>query len=397
MDDVGRTHQVVGLDRFWPSRWLGPGGRRELFLPAILLVVQVAGAAATVSGHHGSGWHLGPAGWLLVVVGPLALVLRRRWPVAVLWATWAATLSPWNAAWPADLSLIVAFFLAATAGHRRAAWIVIVAGYVSAVWLEPLAFRHKTASLAHALGLAGWLAVLVITAEVVRLRRERNDTAVAARELDTRRRASEERLAMARDLHDVIGHSVSLINVQAAVALDLMDEQPEQARVALTAIESASRDVLDELRAMLAAFRSQGDKAPRAPVPSLKHVDELVELTRAAGMTVNVEVVGEPRPLPTAIDVAGYRVVQESLTNAVRHAGRATTSVRLTYSADGLDIDVTDDGRPEQANGTRRAGSGSGVAGMRERVTALGGRLQAGPRPAGGYAVSAHLPLGDES
>jgi signal transduction histidine kinase len=397
MDDMGQSDEPVGRRRSLLSPPFAHITGTELLLPAVLLVAQLSGAAATVGGQHGASGRLGPAGWLLVVVGPVALVFRRRSPVAVLWVTLAATLSPWNAAWPANLSLIAAFFVAATGGHRRAGWIVIAAGYVTAVWFDPLAFGHKTASLAFALGLAGWLAVLVIAAEVVRLRRERNDTARTTRELDTRRRASEERLAMARDLHDVIGHNVSLINVQAAVALDLMDHQPEQARVALTAIESASRDVLDELRAMLGAFRSPGDKAPRAPAPSLARVDELVEVTRAAGMTVEVEVVGEPRQLPAAIDLAGYRVVQESLTNAVRHAGRAPTHIRLTYTTDGVDIDVTDDGPSVAGNGPGRPGAGSGIAGMHERVTALGGRFRAAPRPSGGFAVSAHLPLGDPS
>jgi signal transduction histidine kinase len=377
MDKVSRVAKPIGRGGSWLSRQLGDAGPRDLFLPAALLVVQLAGAA-TVGGHHSSGQPLGAAGWILMMVGPLALVFRRRWPVGVLWVALAATLTPWGA-WPADLSLIVAFF--------------VVAGYVSSVWLKPLAFDETAASLAFALGLAGWLGVLVVTAEVVRLRRERNATVRAARDLDARQRASEERLAMARDLHDVIGHNVSLINVQAAVALDLMEGRPEQARVALTAIESASRDVLDELRTVLAAFRGE-DKAPRAPVPSLDRVDELVELTRAAGMTVNLEVVGDRRQLPVAVEVAGYRVVQESLTNAVRHAARAATCVRLTYRPDGLDIEVSDEGRPGAVSGMMRPGSGSGIDGMRERVAALGGQFRAGPRLAGGFAVSAHLPLG---
>ena len=240
------------------------GWRRDLALPAVLLVVQLAGAAATVTGHHSPARHLGPADWVLLVAGPLALVFRRRWPVAVLWVAFVATLTP-SGAWSANLSLIAAFFLAATSGHRRAAWVVIAVGYLCSVWLAPLAYGNPTGSLTFALALAGWLAVLVIATEVVRLRRERTVETRATRALDARRRASEERLQMARDLHDVIGHNISLINVQAGVGLDLMDTHPEQARAALAAIKAVSKDALDELRTMLAAPPPRRRGSPSCP------------------------------------------------------------------------------------------------------------------------------------
>ena len=157
---------------------------------------------------------------------------------------------------------------------------------------------------------------------------------------------------MARDLHDVIGHNISLINVQAGVGLDLMDTHPEQARAALAAIKTVSKDALDELRTMLAALRQGDEDAPRAPAPGLDRLDELVELTRAAGIPVTVQTVGEARPLPAAVDLAAYRIVQESLTNVARHAGPATATVRLTHGPDGLDIEVCDDGqRPGHQRG----------------------------------------------
>ena len=378
------------------SGWLdGLDWRRDLALPAVLLVVQLAGAAATLAGHHSGTKHLGPADWVLLVVGPLALVFRRRWPVAVLWVAFVATLTP-SGAWSANLSLIVAFVLAATSGHRRAAWVVIVVGYISSVWLAPLAYGNPVGSLTFALALAGWLAVLVIAAEVVRLRRERTIETRATRALDARRRASEERLQMARDLHDVIGHNISLINVQAGVGLDLMDTQPEQARAALAAIKTVSKDALDELRTMLGALRQGDEDAPRAPAPGLDRVDELVELTRAAGIPVTVQTVGEARPLPAAVDLAAYRIVQESLTNVARHAGEATATVRLTHGPDRLDVEIRDDGHVPATNGSF-PGSGSGIAGMRQRADALGGRLEAGPCPGGGFVVTAHLPLGGPS
>jgi signal transduction histidine kinase len=376
-------------------RWLkGLGWRHDLALPTVLLVLQLAGAVATVAGHHGQARHLGAADWLLLIVGPLSLVFWRRWPVAVLWVAFAATLTP-SGAWSANLSLIVAFFLAAASGHRYAAWVVIAVGYLCSVWLAPLAFGNRGVSLAFALALGGWLAVLVIAAEVVRLRGERAADARSARAVDARRRASEERLQMARDLHDVIGHNISLINVQAGVGLDLMDTQPQAARAALGAIKTASKEALDELRAMLAALRNAEENAPRAPAPGLGRLDELVELTRAAGIAVALQTAGECRALPAAVDLAAYRIVQESLTNVARHACSASATVRLAYGVGGLEVEISDDGRA--AIGSRLPGTGSGIAGMRERVLALGGRFSAGPRAGGGFTVSAYLPLGGTS
>jgi signal transduction histidine kinase len=387
-----RTSQRTGRLPGWLD---GLDWRGDLALPAVLVVVQLASAAATLAGRHSPSGHLGPVDWALLVVGPLALVFRRRWPVAVLWVAFAATLTP-SGAWSANLSLIVAFFVAATSGHRRAAWVVIVFGYLSAVWLAPLAYGNPVGSLTFALALAGWLAVLVIAAEVVRLRRERTIETRATRALDARRRASEELLQMARDLHDVIGHNISLINVQAGVGLDLMDTHPEQARAALAAIKAVSKDALDELRTMLGALRQGDEDAPRDPAPGLDRLDRLVEQTRAAGIAVTVQTVGETRSLPAAVDLAAYRIVQESLTNVARHAGRATATVRVAHGPDGLDVEIRDDGCAPAANGSF-SGSGSGIAGMRQRADALGGRLEAGPCPGGGFVVSAHLPLGDPS
>jgi signal transduction histidine kinase len=394
MDHVDRRGEGPARPGGRLVSWLkGLDWRHDLALPMVLLVLQLGGAAATVAGHHGPATHLTPADWLLLVVGPLSLLFWRRWPVAVLWVAFAATLTP-SGAWSANLSLIVAFFLAATSGHRYAAWVVIAVGYLSSVWLAPLAFGKPGVSLAFAFALAGWLAVLVIAAEVVRLRRERAAEARSARAVDARRRAAEQRLDMARDLHDVIGHKISLINVQAVVGLDLMDTQPDAARAALGAIKTASKEALNELRSMLAALRNSEEDAPRAPTPGLARLDELVELTRAAGITVVVQTIGERSALPAAVDLAAYRIVQESLTNIARHAGPATATVRLAYRTDGLDVDVSDDGKAAMGNGGRLPGTGSGIVGMRERALAIGGRFSAGPRTSGGFTVSAHLPLG---
>jgi signal transduction histidine kinase len=381
----------------WPERAASSlrtlSWRGDLLLPVVLLVVQLA-ATAALAGHVHHQAQPGAADWALLVVGPLALVARRRQPVAVLWVVFAATFAS-SAARFAYLSLVVAFFVAATSGHRRAAWMAIVLGYVSSLWLVPLAYGDPAATLTGALLLAAWLAVLVIAAEAVRLRGERAAERQVARQLDRRRRVSEERLAMARDLHDVIGHNISLINVQAAVGLDLMPTQPDQAAAALTAIKAASKEALDELRAMLGALRQDGDEAPRSPAPALDRLSELVELTRAAGLRVEVETIGERRLLPRATDLAAYRIIQESLTNVARHAWPATVSLRVTYGDDSLLVEVADNGRTAVTNGTGGPGSGTGIAGMRERATALGGTFSAGFRAGGGFAVMARLPVTD--
>jgi signal transduction histidine kinase len=337
--------------------------------------------------------HLTGLDWALVTVGPVALVARRRHPVAALWLASVVTLAPYPL-WFGYLSLIVAFFAAAASGHRRAAWTAVAAGYLATVWLAPLAWNKPVASASTALFLAAWVAVLVIAAEALRMRRERAAEATAARQLAARHQASEERLRMARELHDVIGHNISLINVQAGVGLDLMDTQPEQARAALAAVKAVSKEALGELRTMLAALRQDGDRGSRSPVPGLGRLPELVSLTRAAGLAVTTDVAGEPRALPAGVDLAAYRIVQESLTNVARHAGPAAVTVRITYGERDLGIEIADDGRLAAGNGRGEAGTGNGIPGMRERALALGGRLDAGPRPGGGFQVRARLPLG---
>jgi len=252
----------------------------------------------------------------------------------------------------------------------------------------------------------GWLLAFAIAAEATRIRAERAAATKASRQLDQRRQQSEERLRVARDLHDVIGHNISLINVQASMGLDLMDSQPEQARAALSAIKSASKEALEELRTMLTTLRHDDD-APRSPAPGLDRLPELIELTRAAGLGVDVEVAGQAPPLPAAVHLAAYRIIQESLTNVARHAGRARVAVRVTYDDAGVHVEIDNDGTapsdrapsdraPSDRAPSDRApaiGTGSGITGMRERATALGGDLSAGFRPGGGFRVSARLPL----
>ncbi len=190
----------------------------------------------------------------------------------------------------------------------------------------------------------------------------------------------------------MIGHDISLINVQASMGLDLMDSQPEQARAALSAIKSASKEALEELRTMLTALRQDDDVAPRSPAPRLDRLPELIELTRAAGLSVEVEVAGKAPPLPAAVHLAAYRIIQESLTNVARHAGRARVTVRVTYHDADVHVEIDDDGKAP-SGGAAATGTGSGITGMRERAAALGGDLSAGFRHGGGFRVSARLPV----
>ena len=365
--------------------------RRDLALPLVLLAVQLTGAALDGRTFHlfGPPRSLGAVDWVVLVVGPLALLARRRHPVPVLWVSLAGMLSPTGFA---HVSFIVAFFVAATAGKRHSAWLVLALAFVWDIWLAPLAYGYGVPPANDALLLAGWLVALAIAAEATRIAAERAAATRANRQIEQRRQQGEERLRIARDLHDVVGHNISLINVQASMGLDLMDSQPEQARAALSAIKSVSKEALEELRTMLTTLRQDDDVAPRSPAPGLDRLPELIKLTRAAGLTVEVEVTGKAPPLPAAVHLAAYRIIQESLTNVTRHAGRARVTVRVVYDDADVHVEIDDDGT-SASGGAAAIGAGSGITGMRERATALGGDLSAGFRRGGGFQVSARLPV----
>jgi signal transduction histidine kinase len=207
-----------------------------------------------------------------------------------------------------------------------------------------------------------------------------------------RRAVDAERLRIARELHDVIAHTIATINVQAGVAAHVIEQQPEQAAQALAAIRLASGEALRELRGILNVLRQADDADPTAPAPGLGQLDALIDGTSRAGLPTTLTVAGEPVPLSPTADLAAYRIVQESLTNALRYAGDTSATVTLTYLDDGMIVDVVDGGRGVPG-GTRVAGSGHGIAGMRERAEAAGGTLRVGPEPAGGFGVHAHLPI----
>jgi signal transduction histidine kinase len=212
-------------------------------------------------------------------------------------------------------------------------------------------------------------------------------------EPNVQRAVTEERLRIARELHDVVASSFATINVQAGVAVHVLEEQPAQAVEALKAIKSSSKEALSELRAILGMLRTDDDEA-QPFAPGLERVDALATRTTAAGVTTQVRLVGQPRPLPAVVDLTAFRIVQESLANVIRHAGAASAVVTISYERDGLTIEVEDDGCLDaRSDRGPSEGSGNGIAGMGERAFAIGGELEAGPRPEGGFRVRARLPV----
>jgi signal transduction histidine kinase len=345
--------------------------------------------------------------YALLLAGPLALTWRRSAPVAVLAVASAGSLAFATFAaprWTYAVAPVIALFGAAKAGRVRAAAAVTAAGYVAYLLVNGFFAARlgvppgARADVRTALLLAGGLTLAVVLGRAARERAEHVAEAMKARaeraraaDEQKRRQASEERLRMARELHDVLGHHLSLINVQAGVGLHLMDNRPEQAREALTAIKTASAEALREVRAVLGVLRPEEEVAPRQPALGL---DRLGELTAAAGLPVTTAVSGKRRALPAEVDRAAYRIVQEALTNVRKHAAPgATAEVSIGYTRDGLRLSVRNDGPP--AGETGETGEGSGIAGMRARAVALGGTLEAGPRPGGGFAVTALLPIGE--
>jgi signal transduction histidine kinase len=393
----------------WPA-WVRDR-RADWLLAVVVALVQMAGTYAAAT-HQPERRALGVLGLALLAAGPLALVVRRRNPVAVLAVVFATTFAYALADYPEGpiwFALIVAFFTALTSGHRLAALASILAGYPLFLWLDVLLGRGPAPSLGEVVGNAAWMLVLVSAAEIVRVRgaygrevRLRAREAEHTREEEARRRQGEERLRIARELHDVLAHNISLMNVQASTALHLLDEQPQRARPALAAIKQASSEALGELRSVLDALRQVDEAPPRSPAPSLARLEDLTSQARAGGLAVETLVEGSARPLPAPVELAAFRICQEAVTNVVRHAGPATARIHLTYGDGELVVQVEDDGRgaaarrsgDERATRGVSAGSGgNGLAGMRERTAALGGSLEAGPRPGGGFRVRARLPL----
>jgi signal transduction histidine kinase len=339
----------------------------------------------------------------LLMAAPL--VVRRRWPLAVLLCTALTLLVYYSLHYPAvtpALPLAAALYSASAAGHLR--WAVAIIGfYVGADVLVPLLHRYEAPLplLIHVTERALAMVALALLGEAVRSHRMRVAAAEArlrdlerGRAAETRRRLVEERLRIARDIHDTVGHTISSIAIQAALADQLLVTGSDRARPAVRAVRAASRQALYDLKAAVGVLRvgGAGPEGPDIPAAALDDLDSILAPLRNAGLRVAVDRGPELTDIPPVVGLTAYRIIQESVTNTVRHAAATTVTVSLHRDGTDLVVEVTDDGRTLLPSAG--ASPGYGIAGMVERAAALGGRLVAGPLPVGGFRVSARLPIG---
>ncbi|MFE5212665.1 sensor histidine kinase [Streptomyces sp. NPDC056600] len=367
--------------------------------PAAVDAMTALGAAALLvvgglseGGLSEGGGRLGVPTLVLLGACGLALAARRRAPLPVLVVTALCALG-YQAAGAEVLAVpyLVAVYGAVRAGRRPFALavsaVLLAALHVCALLLrdgQPL--TEVLARPRHVLEVA-WLVAAFAAGEAVRQAERRADEAERTREETARRRADEERLRIARELHDSLTHQISIVKLQAEVAVHVARRRGEEVPPALSAIQEAAREASRDLRATLEALRDDGTAPPRG----LEHLSDLVERARSAGVGATLRVEGERRDVPAAVARTAYRIVQEALTNTARHAVGATTAdVSVRHGADRLTVRIDDDGK---AAPPAVPSSGLGLLGMRERVTALGGRLDARPRDGGGFTVRAELPV----
>ncbi|MFF4228224.1 sensor histidine kinase [Streptomyces sp. NPDC001820] len=373
-------------------------------LAVAVFLCMLAGSFADPNGRHGPEFGTRTPELLSVVLMVLvsgALVFRRRNPMAVLVFTTAVSVVELVASdppAPVAMSAVIALYTVASRTDRPTTWRV---GLLTMTVLTgaSMFFGSTPWYTQENLGLFAWTGMAGAAGDAVRSRRafvdairERAERAERTREEEAGRRVAEERLRIARDLHDVVAHHIALVNVQAGVAAHVMDRRPDQAKEALAHVREASRSALNELRATVGLLRQSGDpEAPTEPAPGLDVLDELVITFRQAGLPVEVARCTDGIRLSAAVDLAAYRIIQEALTNVQKHAGSdAKAEVSVIRVGQTLEVTVLDNGAE---TGGQTDGGGHGLLGMRERVTALGGALTAGPRYGGGFRVQAILPL----
>jgi signal transduction histidine kinase len=369
---------------------------------AVALAISIAIAAREETGAKEPD----AIAYLLGVVIAAPLLLRRRWPLGVFLVSTVLVMAYHVLEYPAiglAVPLAASLYTAAQAGYVWAA-VTVMAG------LELFAVGWRVVgedeSLVSAIGTqtlfeSALIAAVLLLAEALRSRRAwmaevnvRLRRAEADRDREAERRVAQERLRIAREMHDVLAHTVAVIGVQAGVAAEALADAPEDARAALRTIREKSREAMAEIRATLGVLREPHEHAPTSPAPGLSR---LMQLVGEAGSDVRVEVSvsGDVRPLPPVVDLTAYRIVQEALTNVLRHANATCAHVGVCYEPGGLVVEVGDDG-VITTNGTPGAHAGYGLTGMHERAAAIGGRLEAGPAPGGdgGFRVRAWLPTG---
>ena len=412
-DDAGGAvldYRLSVRARWGPAAWVHRHPTiADGVVAAVLLVVFLSGFGVWRSGS--------PATFLVSALSLAAITWRRKYPLEVFIISGAAVFSAMNKGNMSPVTPIaglIALYTVSSLCDRR--WSV-GAGIVS--WLgvmvsaalvrdRPVVLSLHTLVAPLALIAATWLIgdnLRVRRAYVAQLE-DRADRLEAEREAETRRAAEGERARIARELHDVVAHHVSVIAVQAGAARMVAEssstssgEPQSTSDNMLASIEVTARQALAELRRALGVLRKGEDRLDRSPQPGLDQLDSLIDQVRVAGTPVEMTVSGQvPEGLPPGVDLSAYRIVQEALTNVLKHGGGAPTRVAMSFSDDGLDLSVTDSGSntPTLASGggshQLQPGSGHGIIGMRERVAMFGGDLQAGPLPGGGYEVRAHIP-----
>lgn len=346
----------------------------------------------------------------LVLIATAPIAFRRRAPLLALSLSSAATWWLVLAGFPEGLlpfALLLLTFSVAASSQLRSAIAGLAIVWTLAVALRignPPGFDGFALGLNLAFNSIAWGAGLAVRARretVEATLREAVERANLERQ-QSARMVAEERLRIAQELHDVVAHSMSVIAVQAGVGAHVVDHRPDQAKVALEAISTTARSTLAEMRRLLGVLRDGDGNRSHAPAPALSDVASLIDDVRAAGVPISLVVVGEPEPLSAGVELSAYRIVQEALTNVIKHAGPLTrVDVRLTYTADQISVEVSDDGRGAAAPhldrggagiGGQRGEGGHGLLGMRERVELWGGTLETGPASGGGYRVGATLP-----
>jgi signal transduction histidine kinase len=374
-----------------------------LAVTIVLVFASYAEAHPTKPNSYFTGGHHLPhtpiAAFLLVIVAGVALAWRYRYPRTVLCFTTAAVAVYSMLGYVNGAALLIPavamWAFATTAAIRQS---VIWAVAVTAVLMGATALNNPFGPIG-----GGWvlvpadIAVAMFGGIAVGNRRAYVAAQRERAEREARRQIDEERLRIARELHDVVAHTMATINVQASAATQLLTRSPEQAAVSLAAIRSASREGLRELRAILNVLRHADEPADSTePTSGLIRLDALAAGVRQAGLPVTVTVTGRPHPLPAVTDLAAFRIIQEALTNSIRHAGPATASVHVCYGDGDLRVEIADTGRgapPRSEESGISAGSGHGLRGMRERAAAAGGTIEIGPGPTGGFLVAARFPL----
>jgi signal transduction histidine kinase len=388
---------VSGIGAWW-RHWLDSTSY-DVVTALIVTVVLVAGsygeahpnqpADQVVNGHPVP--HTPVAAFLLVALACLVLAVRRRYPVAVLAVSTAAVVTYSLLGYVNGAVLlapaIALYAVAKTVSVRQS--LLLAAGTLIALLTSTAAGNPFRPTAGGFYLIPALVAAPVFGGIAVRNRLAYVASIEARAEDEATRRIDEERLRIARELHDVVAHTMATINVTATAATHVLAEQPAAAGEALQTIRMASKDGLRELRAILNVLRQADDADPTQPAPSLAQLDVLITGATRAGLPTTLTETGAARPLPPEVDLAAYRIVQESLTNTIRHAGPATATVSLSYGSNELRIEVADTGRGAAAG---PGGGGHGLTGMRERAAAVGGTVHAGPGEAGGFRVSARLP-----